>query len=118
MLASLSQSGIKLNVTAIMTLDQVSKVGAALSENVPAVVSVFAGRIADTGRDPIPHMREALESAGKAAQGGVAVGEPARVLNIFQADDIGCHIITVTSDASEEARASSARTWTSIRARR
>ncbi len=60
LIATLSRAGIKLNVTAIMTLEQVSRVGEALAENVPSVVSVFAGRIADTGRDPVPHMTEAL----------------------------------------------------------
>lgn len=98
LLASLSQSGIKLNVTAIMTLDQVAKVGAALAENVPAVVSVFAGRIADTGRDPIPHMQESLRLLANRPKAELLWASPREVLNIYQANDIGCHIITVTSD--------------------
>jgi transaldolase len=98
LLATLSQAGIKLNVTAIMTLDQVSRVGNALSENVPAVVSVFAGRIADTGRDPVPHMTEALQLLRHRPKAELLWASPREVLNIFQADAIGCHIITVTSD--------------------
>lgn len=98
LLAALSRAGIKLNVTAIMTLDQVSRVGAALAENVPAVVSVFAGRIADTGRDPVPHMAKALELLKNRPKAELLWASPREVLNIFQADQIGCHIITVTSD--------------------
>lgn len=98
LLATLSRAGIKLNVTAIMTLDQVSRVGAALAENVPAVVSVFAGRIADTGRDPVPHMTKALELLKNRPKAELLWASPREVLNIFQADQIGCHIITVTSD--------------------
>jgi transaldolase len=98
LLASLSQAGIKLNVTAIMTLDQVAKVGAALAENVPAVVSVFAGRIADTGRDPIPHMEEALGLLATRPKAELLWASPREVLNIYQADAIGCHIITITPD--------------------
>lgn len=98
LLASLSQAGIKLNVTAIMTLDQVSKVGAALAESVPAVVSVFAGRIADTGRDPIPHMEKALGLLANRPKAELLWASPREVLNIYQADAIGCHIITVTPD--------------------
>src|SRR5882672_4072433 len=60
-IASLSRAGVRLNITAVMTLDQVARIGAALAEDTPAVVSVFAGRIADTGRDPVPHMTEALQ---------------------------------------------------------
>src|SRR5579883_1639808 len=77
----LAGAGVKLNVTAVMPLEQVCEVGAALAGGPPACVSVFAGRIADTGVDPVPLMSSALE-----------------VLNIFQADAIGCHIITVTDD--------------------
>lgn len=98
LLATLSRAGIKLNVTAIMTLDQVSRVGAALAEDVPAVVSVFAGRIADTGRDPMPHMAECLRLLANRPKAELLWASPREVLNIFQADQIGCHIITVTSD--------------------
>lgn len=98
LLTALSRSGIKLNVTAIMTLDQVSQVGAALSPDVPAVVSVFAGRIADTGRDPVPHMSEALHLLKNRPKAELLWASPREPLNIFQADQIGCHIITVTND--------------------
>jgi transaldolase len=98
LIAALSRSGIKLNVTAIFTLDQVSRVGEALAESVPAVVSVFAGRIADTGRDPVPHMAEALRLLCDRPRAELLWASPREVLNIFQADAIGCHIITVTAD--------------------
>jgi transaldolase len=98
LIASLSRTGVKLNVTAIMTLDQVKHVGEALSEKVPAVVSVFAGRIADTGRDPVPHMRKALELLSSRPKAELLWASPRELLNIFQADEIGCHIITVTPD--------------------
>lgn len=98
LIATLSQAGVKLNVTAVMTLDHVKRVGEALSENVPAVVSVFAGRIADTGRDPVPHMRQALELLSSRPKAELLWASPRELLNIFQADEIGCHIITVTPD--------------------
>jgi transaldolase len=98
LLASLSRSGIKLNVTAIFTLEQVSRVGEALAESVPSVVSVFAGRIADTGRDPVPLMAEALRLLHDRPKAELLWASPREVLNIFQADEIGCHIITVTGD--------------------
>ena len=78
LIATLSRAGVKLNVTAMMTLEQVSRVGEALAENVPAVVSVFAGRIADTGRDPVPHMAEALQLAAQPPEGGAVMGKPER----------------------------------------
>ncbi len=98
LLATLSHAGIKLNVTAIMGLDQVSRVGEALAANIPAVVSVFAGRIADTGRDPVPHMTEALRLLRNRPKAELLWASPREALNIFQADTIGCHIITVTND--------------------
>lgn len=98
LIATLSRAGVKLNVTAVMTLDQVSRIGEALSESVPAVVSVFAGRIADTGRDPVPHMKKALEILRNRPKAELLWASPREVLNIFQADEIGCHIITVTND--------------------
>jgi len=81
-----------------MTVEQVARVGAALAENVPAVVSVFAGRIADTGRDPIPLMTESLKRLSNRPKAELLWASPREVLNIFQADEIGCHIITVTND--------------------
>lgn len=98
LIATLARAGVYLNVTAIMTLDQVSKVAEVLSPNVPAVVSVFAGRIADTGRDPIPHMTECLKLLRSRPKAELLWASPREVLNIFQADAMGCHIITVTSD--------------------
>ena len=98
LIATLSRAGIKLNVTAIMTVEQVARVGEALAESVPAVVSVFAGRIADTGRDPIPEMTEALSVLRARPKAELLWASPREVLNIYQADEIGCHIITVTND--------------------
>lgn len=94
----LSRAGVKLNVTAIMTLDQIREVTDALDAATPAVVSVFAGRIADTGRDPVPHMTEALRILKPKPKTELLWASPRELLNIFQADEIGCHIITVTND--------------------
>jgi len=94
----LSTSGVKVNVTALMTLDQVRAVGAALAGGAPANVSVFAGRIADTGRDPVPHMRAALDILAVSPQVELIWASPRELLNVFQAHEIGCHIITVTND--------------------
>jgi transaldolase len=98
LLTRLSGAGIKLNVTAIMTNEQVKRVAAALAKDVPAIVSVFAGRIADTGRDPVPLMREAVSLLKEWPQAELLWASPRELLNIFQADEIGCHIITVTGD--------------------
>ena len=95
----LAGAGVKLNVTAICTLDQVREVAQALKGGAPSVVSVFAGRIADTGRDPIPLMKEALSicrPAGKSIE--LLWASPRELLNIIQAAEIGCDIITVTPD--------------------
>jgi transaldolase len=97
-IASLSRAGVKLNITAILTLDQVGRVAGVLAENTPAIVSVFAGRIADTGRDPIPYMVKSLELLRDRPKAELLWASPREVLNIYQADDIGCHIITVTND--------------------
>lgn len=94
----LSEDGIKLNITAMLTLDQVRWVSGALSETTPAIVSVFGGRIADTGRDPVPLMRDALEILRARPLAELLWASPREVLNIVQADAIGCHIITVTND--------------------
>jgi len=95
----LSHSGVKLNVTAICTLSQVGETAQALRGGAPSVISVFAGRIADTGRDPVPLMREALALC-RGANPGIELlwASPREVLNIVQAADIGCDIITVTTD--------------------
>jgi transaldolase len=89
---------VKLNVTAIMTLAQVKEVVVALDPNVPSYVSVFAGRIADTGRDPVLLMAAAVEILKVAPAAELIWASPRELLNIFQADDIGCHVITVTND--------------------
>ena len=89
---------MQLNVTAILTLDQVRDVCAALEGSAPSYVSVFAGRIADTGRDPIPMMQAALELIRVQPNVQLIWASARELLNIFQADAIGCHIITVTGD--------------------
>lgn len=94
----LSHAGVRVNVTAVMTLDQVREVTRRLRGGAPACVSVFAGRIADSGRDPIPLMTEAVSILREAPAAELIWASPRELLNIFQADDIGCHIITVTHD--------------------
>jgi transaldolase len=98
LIARLSHAGIKLNVTAILTLVQVRDVVAALTGGAPSCVSVFAGRIADTGRDPVPLMAAAVELVRTAPGAELIWASPRELLNIFQADAIGCDIITVTHD--------------------
>jgi transaldolase len=92
----LAQAGISLNVTALMTLEQVAATAATVRGGAPCLVSVFAGRVADTGRDPVPHMAAALDILRSAPNAELVWASPREVLNIFQADAIGCHIITVT----------------------
>ena len=94
----LAAKKVKLNVTALMTLDQVKNVVASLDPNVPSYVSVFAGRIADTGYDPLPMMAQAVDILKAAPASELIWASPRELLNIFQADDIGCHVITVTND--------------------
>ena len=94
----LTQEGIPLNVTAIFTLEQVQAVVEAVSGGAPTYVSVFAGRIADTGVDPVPLMAEAVLRLAPAPNTELIWASPRELLNIFQADAIGCHIITVTND--------------------
>lgn len=94
----LSANGVKVNVTALMTLNQVRDTISALNPEVPSYVSVFAGRIADTGRDPLPLMAAAMELLKLCPKAELIWASPRELLNIFQADDIGCHVITVTND--------------------
>ena len=94
----LAHEGVKLNVTAMMTLDQVRAVTDAVRDGAPSCISVFAGRIADTGVDPVPLMTEALAIMRNAPTAELIWASPRELLNIFQADGIGCHIITVTND--------------------
>jgi len=94
----LSRLGIALNITAILTAGQVKSVINALDGNSNAFISVFAGRIADTGRDPIPLMEEALQIMREKPKSELIWASPRELLNVIQADSIGCHIITATSD--------------------
>jgi len=93
----LSGEGIQMNVTALLTLEQVRSVCGALQGSAPAYVSVFAGRIADTGRDPVPLMREAVAMVND-ANAQLMWASPRELLNVFQADEVGCHVITATTD--------------------
>lgn len=94
----LSQSGVQLNVTALMTIDQVELVTRRLAYETPAVVSVFAGRIADTGVDPEPIMAKAVSIMKSKPQAELLWASPRELLNVFQGDRVGCHIITATPD--------------------
>jgi transaldolase len=99
----LAREGVKLNVTAILTQEQVAGVAQALHPKAPAVVSVFAGRIADTGVDPMPHMREAKKTLAGLPQAELLWASVREVLNIFQADASGCDIVTVPHDILNKA---------------
>lgn len=94
----LAAQKVKLNVTAVMTTTQVRDIVGVLDPKVPSYVSVFAGRIADTGRDPVPLMAEAVGILKKAPAAELIWASPRELLNIFQADAIGCQVITVTND--------------------
>lgn len=94
----LASSSVKVNVTALLTLEQVCTVASAVAGGAPCCVSVFAGRIADTGRDPLPLMREAVEILEASPNAELIWASPRELLNIFQADSIGCQIITVTGE--------------------
>ena len=98
LIKELSNDGVKLNVTAILTLEQVEGVAKALNSKTPAVVSVFAGRIADTGVDPIAIMTGSKKILKDLPQAELLWASVREVLNIFQANDCGCHIVTVTHD--------------------
>lgn len=94
----LSSAGVQLNVTALMKPSQVEAVVANLSGDTPSFVSVFAGRVADTGRDPIPLMAESVAILESFPRAELIWASPRELLNVFQADSVGCHIITATSD--------------------
>jgi transaldolase len=94
----LSGDGLHVNVTALMSLDQVQTVTDAVANGASSCISVFAGRIADTGRDPVPLMTEALDIMANAPHAELIWASPRELLNVFQADSIGCHIITATPD--------------------
>jgi transaldolase len=95
---SLSREGIILNVTAIMTVDQVRLVADALAAETPAIISVFAGRVADTGVDPIPHMIACRRELALRPKAELLWASPRELLNLFHADEAGCDIITATPD--------------------
>ncbi len=94
----LSKKGVKLNVTALLTLDQVKRVTERLAAETPAIISVFAGRIADTGVDPVPVMKKSVEIMKAKPKAELIWASPRELLNVFQADQVGCHIITATND--------------------
>lgn len=95
---ALSGEGVQLNVTALMLATQVETVTAAVADGAPCFISVFAGRIADAGEDPLPIMRESLEIMRMAPLAELIWASPREVFNVVQANDIGCHVITVTRD--------------------
>ncbi|HUN79545.1 MAG TPA: transaldolase [Solirubrobacteraceae bacterium] len=94
----LSEGGVKVNVTALFTVAQVELVTAAVQDGAPSYISVFAGRIADAGVDPVPIMAEAVEVMARAPRSELIWASPREILNLVQADEVGCHIITVTHD--------------------
>jgi transaldolase len=98
LLRRLARAGVKLNVTALMTLDQVRDASQALTESPAAYISLFAGRVADTGRDPVPLMAAAVELLRPFPHQELIWASPRELMNIFQADAVGCHVITVTND--------------------
>lgn len=98
LICRLARMGVKLNVTALLTLEQVDEVSRAMRACPSGYVSVFAGRIADTGRDPLPVMREAVEILSSTPHIQLIWSSPRELFNLFQADSIGCHVITATND--------------------
>ncbi len=94
-LRRLSRARVALNITALFTLDQVERVASCLDSHTPAIISIFAGRIADTGIDPVPIMRQAVRMLEPLPNVELLWASPREVLNIFQAEDAGCHIITL-----------------------
>lgn len=98
LIRTLTKAGVKLNVTAVMTIEQTKSIVDALQGTPGAVVSIFAGRVADTACDPVPHMKEALAIVRRVPKVELLWASPRELLNIFQADEIGCDIITVTND--------------------
>ena len=94
----LARRGVKVNATALLTLAQVREIRDQLAGGPPSIISVFAGRVADTGVDPVPLMRSALETVAANRNIEIIWASPREVFNIVQADQIGCHIITVTPD--------------------
>jgi len=104
LIRELASEGVKLNVTAILTLEQVAGVAKMLDAKVPSIVSVFAGRIADTGVDPMPHMRESKKILAGLPQADLLWASVREVLNIFQANDCNCDVVTVPHDILNKAQ--------------
>ena len=98
LIRQLSNAGVQVNVTAVLTLEQVSQVAKCLTDEAKSFISVFAGRIADTGRDPVPIMARAVKLLRLHPRVELIWASPRELLNIFQADSVGCHIITATND--------------------
>jgi transaldolase len=98
LISDLARDGVVVNVTALTTVEQVASVAACLEAEVPAIVSVFAGRVADTGVDPVPMMEEAVQVLRMVPRAELIWASPRELLNLFQADAVGCHIITMTND--------------------
>ncbi len=98
LIKKLNDEGLSLNITAIMPLEQVEEVINAINPGIKNIISVFAGRIADTGRDPVPIMKKAVEICRKNPNAEVLWASPRELLNIFHAEEAGCHIITVLPD--------------------
>lgn len=94
----LVKDGVKLNITAISTLEQVELANQVLQPNIPAIVSIFAGRIADTGRNPVPIMKQAAQALREESQAELLWASTREVLNIYQAEECGCHIITLNKE--------------------
>jgi transaldolase len=98
LIRTLASAGIQLNITAVFTLEQVRDIVAHLDAKTPAYVSVFAGRIADSGRDPMPHMAAAHALVHALPKAELIWASPRELLNVFHAEAVGCDIITVTND--------------------
>jgi transaldolase len=98
LIKKLTNEGVKVNVTAVMTAEQVSEISTFLNPEIPSYVSIFAGRIADTGLNPIPILKDSLAILKFNKNAEIIWASPRELLNIFQADEIGCHAITATTD--------------------
>jgi transaldolase len=94
----LSESGVQVNVTALFTTAQVELITAAVADGAPSCISVFAGRIADAGVDPLSIMQRSVDIMAAAPRAELIWASPREVLNLVQADRVGCHIITMTHD--------------------
>jgi transaldolase len=94
----LTENGIKVNITAIMTTEQIENISEALNPNVASYISVFAGRIADTGINPMPVMEKCLDMLTENKLAELIWASPRELLNVFQANEVGCHVITATND--------------------